>query len=38
MKAESFEDLEVWKEGIRLTAEEYSLLKECKDYGLRDQM
>ncbi|MES2519539.1 MAG: four helix bundle protein, partial [Bacteroidota bacterium] len=38
MKAESFEDLEVWKEGMRLTVEVYNLLKECRDYGLRDQM
>lgn len=38
MKAEFFEDLEVWKEGMRLTVEVYNLLKECRDYGLRDQM
>jgi four helix bundle protein len=38
MKAESFEDLEVWKEGMRLTVEVYNLLNECRDYGLRDQM
>jgi four helix bundle protein len=33
-----FEDLEVWKEGMRLAAEIYRLLDGCSDYGLRDQM
>lgn len=34
----TFEDLEVWKRACRLTVRLYSLLTECKDYGLRDQM
>ncbi|MDL2306032.1 four helix bundle protein [Bacteroides sp. OttesenSCG-928-D19] len=34
----SFEDLEVWKEGMRLSVQIYKLLKDCKDYGFRDQM
>ena len=38
MKADSFEDLEVWKESMRLAVEVYNLLKDCRDYGLRDQM
>jgi len=34
----TFEDLEVWKKSCRLAVNLYSLLKDCKDYGLRDQM
>lgn len=34
----SFEDLEVWKKSCRLTVMLYELLKDCKDYGLKDQM
>ena len=34
----TFEDLEVWKKSCRLTVQLYTLLKDCKDYGLRDQM
>ncbi len=37
-KIESFEDLEVWKEGMRLTSDIYSLLGKCKDFSLRDQI
>lgn len=33
-----FEDLEVWKEGMRLAVEIYRSLSSCRDYGLRDQM
>lgn len=33
-----FEDLEIWKEGIELSVEIYKLLKECKDFGLKDQI
>ena len=29
-----FEDLEIWKEGMEVCV----LLKDCKDYGLKDQM
>jgi len=35
---EKFEDLDVWKEGVRLSVEIYKTLEQCKDYGLRDQM
>jgi len=35
---EKFEDLDVWKEGVRLSVEIYKALEQCKDYGLRDQM
>jgi len=34
----SFEDLEVWKRGCRLTVRVYEVLKDCRDYGLKDQM
>ena len=38
MAYRSFEDLEVWKRGCRLTVRIYEVLKDCKDYGLKDQM
>ncbi len=34
----SFEDLEVWKKSCRLTVTLYGVLKNCRDYGLKDQM
>ena len=34
----SFEDLEVWKKSCRLAVNLYGLLKNCRDYGLKDQM
>ena len=34
----SFEDLEVWKKSCRLTVLLYERLRDCKDYGLKDQM
>lgn len=34
----SFEDLEVWKKSCRLTVMLYEVLKDCKDYGLKDPM
>ena len=37
-KIQKFEDLEVWKEGVRLSVEIYKSLGECKDYSLRDQI
>lgn len=33
-----FEDLEVWKEGMRLASRIYRVLRDCRDFGLRDQM
>ena len=38
MVIEKFEDLDVWKEGVRLSVEIYNVLKNCKDYSFRDQM
>lgn len=37
-KVEKFEDLEVWKEGMQLALNLYQILRDCRDYGLRDQM
>jgi len=33
-----FEDLEIWKEGMEISKTVYVLLKDCKDYGLKEQM
>lgn len=38
MSYRSFEELEVWKLGCRLAVRVYQALKECRDFGLRDQM
>ena len=38
MSYRSFEELEVWKLGCRLAVRVYEVLKDCKDYGLKDQM
>lgn len=35
---QSFESLEVWKRSSRLAVKIYGALKECRDYGLKDQM
>ena len=37
-KIEKFEDLEVWKESMRLATKVYECLKGITDFGLRDQM
>lgn len=37
-KIEKFEDIEVWKDGMNLTAELYKLLSGCRDFGFRDQL
>jgi hypothetical protein len=34
----SFEDLEVWKKSCRLSVRLYKLLRDCHDYGMKDQM
>jgi four helix bundle protein len=34
----SFEDLEVWKRACRLAVQVYEALRDCRDYGLKDQM
>jgi four helix bundle protein len=38
MAYRSFEDLEVWKRACKLAVEVYRVLKDCKDFGLKDQM
>ena len=37
-KIEKFEDLNVWKEGMRLTIRLYKELKDCTDFSLKDQI
>ena len=34
----SFEDLEVWKRSCKLAVRIYAILRDCRDYGLKDQM
>lgn len=34
----SFEDLEVRQKACQLSVKIYMILKDCKDYGLKDQM
>lgn len=38
MAYQSFEDLDVWKRACRLSVQVYENLKDCRDYGLKDQM
>jgi four helix bundle protein len=38
VKIEKLEDLNVWKESMDLSIELYKKLKDCKDYGFRDQI
>jgi four helix bundle protein len=33
-----FEDLNVWKESMKLAIDLYKCLKDCKDFGFRDQI
>ena len=37
-KVQSFEDLKIWKESMRLATDLYQELKDCKDFSLRDQI
>ena len=34
----SFEDLEIWKRSCRLSVDLYTILRNCKDRALKDQM
>ena len=34
----SFEEFDVWKRACALTVRLYGLLKECREFGLKDQM
>ncbi len=33
-----FEDLDIWKEAVSLSLQVYEHLKDCRDFGFRDQM
>lgn len=35
---QSFEDLNIWKDSMRISVEIYQLFKECKDYAFKDQI
>ena len=37
-QADRFEDLEVWQASTALAVTLYQLLKDCRDYGFRDQI
>jgi four helix bundle protein len=34
----SFENLEIWKESMKLCVHIYEQMKSCKDFGFRDQI
>ena len=34
----SFEDLDVWKRACQMAVRIYDALKDCRDFGLKDQM
>jgi len=38
MSYSSFENLDVWKRACRLSVRVYEILKDCRDYSLKDQM
>jgi len=38
MAYKSFEELEVWRRACRIAVEVYEVLKDCKDYGMKDQI
>jgi len=38
MTYRSFEELDVWKRACRLAVRTYEILKDCRDYGLKDRM
>lgn len=37
-KITKFEDLEIWKNGMRLTVKIYELMRNCKDFAFKDQI
>jgi len=37
-KSFNFEDLDIWKEGMRLSVSVYKQMKDCKDFGFKDQI
>ena len=38
MPYQSFESLDVWKHACRLATRVYEALRDCRDFGLKDQM
>jgi four helix bundle protein len=38
MNDDTFENLEVWKEAIELAARVYEILRDCRNFGFRDQI
>jgi len=37
-KIEKFEDLDVWKEAMKLSVDIYKIFSNCKDYSFKDQI
>ena len=38
MQSSQFEDLEIWKESMRISLKIYEVMKKCKDFGFKDQI
>src|SRR4051812_33477339 len=38
MNDDTFENLEVWNEGVELAARVYEIFRPCRDFGFRDQI
>ena len=38
MPYHSFEELDVWKRSCRIAEKVYTIFKDCRDWGLKDQM
>jgi four helix bundle protein len=38
MGSAQFEDLDIWKEGMRIALQMYDVMKSCKDYSFKDQI
>jgi four helix bundle protein len=37
-KINTFEDLNIWKEGMCICIKVYEIMRNCRDFGLKDQM
>ena len=38
MAYRSFEELDVWKRASKIAVDVYKIMKNCRDFGIRDQM
>ena len=38
MAYQSYEDLDVWQKSVDISVAVYSLLRNCRDYGFKDQI